>query len=153
MSKSQQCVHSKWVHSGKHMTHTEGKAEHLELIFLGRMSPAGQGYPQHFLLPLGYESLWALSLQTQILNKKNAKADTVNTTLFRAPCTVQPITWFLDKVEACLCCVAYGAYLCSNHIVVSKEKRKSSGLFLHLSTHAQTHTAPNKKMWLDRSEY
>ena len=55
------------------MTHTEGKAEDLELIFLGRMSLAGQGYPQHFLLPLGYESLRALSLQTQILNNKTQR--------------------------------------------------------------------------------
>lgn len=51
-------------------SHTKGRGKHAEWIFLGRMSPAGQGYPKPFLPMQGYESLCALSLRSQTLNYK-----------------------------------------------------------------------------------
>lgn len=44
----------------------------------------------------------------------NDKVQAPLQTLSRAPCTVQPITRFLDKVETRLCRVVNQAYLCSS---------------------------------------
>lgn len=56
-NKSQRGMHSKSIHRDKHMAHTEGWAEHPELIFPGIMFLTGQGYPKLVLPHLGYESL------------------------------------------------------------------------------------------------